>query len=87
MHTIDLTAKNATKLRDALASYVASGTKLGRGGASTRRAPGQSGAGPRTGRAVNQAIRQWARSKRLEVSERGRLSQDIVDRYNAETRR
>jgi hypothetical protein len=87
MYTIDLTAKNATKLRDALASYVAAGTKLGRGGLISRRASALSGTGPRTDRAMNQAIRQWARSKRLEVSERGRISQDIVDSYHTETRR
>ena len=45
---------------------------------------------PRTctnGREVNQAIREWATSKKIDVSDRGRIKQEIVDRYNAEAGR
>jgi hypothetical protein len=88
-YEIDLTAKNATKLRDALAPYVAAGTKVGRGGVAAIR--GRTSRGARTparaDREVNQAIRDWAKSKKIEVSDRGRIRQEIVDRYHAEAGR
>lgn len=88
-YEIDLTAKNAAKLRDALAPFVASGTKIGRGGIGINRA--RAGRGARTparaDREVNQAIRDWAKSKKLDVSDRGRIKQEIVDRYHAEAGR
>jgi nucleoid-associated protein Lsr2 len=73
-YEIDLTSKNAAKLRDTLAPFVAAGTKLGRTAA-------------RSDREVNQAIRDWAKSNNIEVSDRGRIKQEIVDRYNAEVGR
>jgi Lsr2 len=88
-YEIDLTSKNAAKLRDALAPFVAGGTKTGRGGVSGIRARGGRGARTttRTDREVNQAIRDWAKSKKIAVSDRGRIKQDIVDRYHAEAGR
>jgi hypothetical protein len=35
----------------------------------------------------NRAIREWAQSKGIQVSDRGRIKQEIVDRYNAEAGR
>jgi hypothetical protein len=85
-YEIDLTSKNATKLRDALAPFVASGTKISRGGVAATR--GRASRGPaRADREVNQAIRDWAKAKKLPVSDRGRIKQEIVDRYNAEAGR
>ena len=87
-YEIDLSKKNATKIRDVLAPYVAAGTKVGRGGvlAGGRSATrGRSGAG--ADRDQNRAIREWAQSKGIKVSDRGRIKQEIVDRYNAEAGR
>lgn len=87
-YEIDLTTKNATKLREALAPFVASGTKVGRGVVTAGR--GRSGRGQvpvRPDREVNQAIRDWAKSKGIEVSDRGRIKQEVVDRYHAEAGR
>jgi hypothetical protein len=87
-YEIDLTAKNAAKFRDALAPFVAGATKLGRGGVTASR--GRTGRGQpaaRSDRDVNQAIREWAKSKKLDVSDRGRIKQEIVDRYHAEAGR
>jgi hypothetical protein len=87
-YEIDLTAKNATKFRDALAPFVAGSTKLGRGGVVASR--GRAGGGrqaARSDREVNQAIREWAKSKKIEVSDRGRIKQEIVDRFHAEAGR
>lgn len=85
-YEIDLTTKNAAKLRDALAPFVASGTKIGRGGIAANRS--RAARTPtRPDREVNQAIRDWAKSKKLDVSDRGRIKQEIVDRYHAEAGR
>ena len=88
-YEIDLTSKNAAKLRDALAPFVAGGSKVGRGGiAASRGRAAVGGRKPaRPDREVNQAIRDWAKSKKIEVSDRGRIKQEIVDRYHAEAGR
>ena len=86
-YAIDLSTKNATKLREALAPFVAAGTKVGRGGLATRGRDGRSRSTSRSDRELNQAIRDWAKSKNIPVSDRGRIKQEIVDRYNAEARR
>ncbi|HEX3826083.1 MAG TPA: Lsr2 family protein [Sporichthyaceae bacterium] len=81
-YEIDLSAKNANKLRDALALYVGSGRRVG-----GRAARGRAGAvkpAVRTTGAPNTAdIREWARKKGLDVSERGRIPATIIDAYNA----
>jgi hypothetical protein len=85
--SIDLSAKNAADLRDVLAPFVAAATKLGRIPAQQ---PARAGGRVRpvlTARAEreqNRAIREWAQSKGLEVSDRGRIRSDIVERFHAE---
>jgi len=87
-YEIDLTAKNAAKFRDALAPFIAGGTKIGRGGVTALRGrTGRTRGTARPDREVNQAVRDWARSKNIEVSDRGRIKQEIVDRYHAEAGR
>src|SRR3954468_10597749 len=79
-YTIDLSEKNAGKLRKALDPYLSVATRIGRSGgavANNRRAV----AAP-TGRASrdqNQAIREWANKNGYEVSERGRIPSSIVE--------
>jgi hypothetical protein len=83
-YEIDLSTKNAAKLRDALAPYVAAGTKSGRS-AGIARVVGPRGRGTATvDRDQNRAIREWAQGKGIAVSDRGRIKQEIVDRYHAE---
>jgi hypothetical protein len=81
-YEIDLTTKNAAKLRTALAPFVAAATKVGRGAVAPRRR-----GAARNDRQVNQAIREWATAKGIAVSDRGRIKQEVVDRYKAEARR
>ena len=80
-YEIDLSGKNASKLRDAFASYVGVARKAPKGG--TRVA----GVRPRgtavADREQNQAIRDWAKKKGFNVSDRGRIPADIVEKYNA----
>lgn len=87
-YTIDLSAKNAAELRDVLAPYVAAATKLGRAPV-PQQLPARGGRtrpvlSARAEREQNRAIRDWAQSKGLEVSDRGRIRADIVERFHAE---
>ena len=87
-YEIDLTSKNAAKLRSALAPCVAAGTRIGRGGVTGGRGRDARGRGATRGdRALNQAIREWATANGIPVSDRGRIKQEIVDRYKAEAGR
>jgi hypothetical protein len=86
-YEIDLTTKNAARLRNALAPFVAAATKVGRGGV-TGRSRESRGRGPVRGdRQQNQAIREWATANGIPVSDRGRIKQEIVDQYKAQARR
>jgi hypothetical protein len=81
-YEIDLSAKNAEKLRDAVASYVGAARKAGKvpGGRNVR---GARGGGAAADREQNQAIRAWAKKKGLKVSERGRIPAEIVEKYHS----
>jgi hypothetical protein len=75
-YEIDLSKKNAAKLRDALAAYVGVARRVpGRGG---RRSRGRSGSGPSASQ-----VRDWARSHGYEVSDRGRVPADVRAAYDA----
>ena len=81
-YEIDLSSKNARKLRGELASYVEKGTRV-----SGRRVGGSLRSADRRGsvrgsREQNQAIREWAQAKGLEVAARGRIRQDIVEQFH-----
>ncbi len=82
-YEIDLSDKNATKLRDILAPYVGAGTRVARGGVVVggRAARGRSGA--TADREQNKAIREWAKKAGKEISDRGRIPQEIVDEFHA----
>lgn len=74
-YTIDLSVDNAAKLRQELSEFVgharrAGGRKQRRPDAAHKTATGD--------REVNQAIRDWARSQGREVSERGRIPQNLI---------
>jgi len=75
-YEIDLSAKNAAKLRDALALYVGSARKVS--SRSTRRTSRGRSAGP-----APSDVREWARANGYEVSDRGRVAAEIKDAYEA----
>jgi Lsr2 len=84
-YTIDLSEKNAGKLRKALDPYLNVATRVGRSGAGDARGV-RRGAPVSTGRASrdqNQAIREWASKNGYEVSERGRIPSSIVEAYHS----
>lgn len=87
-YEIDLSDVHAKSLRDSLAQYVTSARRIGKASSTRPAAPrNRGGVGASSDREQNRAIREWAKRKGLEISDRGRISQDIVDRYHAEAGR
>ena len=83
-YTIDLSEKNAGKLRKALDPYLTVATRVGRSGGESRAARRTAPpVGGRTSRDQNQAIREWANKNGYEVSERGRIPGSIVAAYHS----
>ena len=83
-YTIDLTDKEAAAFDKALAMYIEHATKTGGGSAGGRkRSPsgGTSGSGRSKDELAN--IRAWAQANGHQVSERGRIKQDVLDAYHA----
>ncbi|NNG34987.1 Lsr2 dimerization domain-containing protein [Nakamurella aerolata] len=81
-YEIDLNDKNAKKLRDAVANYVAHGRHVSRANTGVRRR-GAKAAATRNSREQLQAIRDWARRQGYEVSDRGRIAANIVEAFEA----
>ncbi|HEU0130263.1 MAG TPA: Lsr2 family protein [Mycobacteriales bacterium] len=79
-YEIDLCDKHAKGLRDSVASYVGAARRASAGGSRPR---GRGGRGSAADRQRTQEIRAWARKKGMQVSERGRLSSEIVAQYEA----
>jgi len=86
-YEIDLSKKNATKLRAGLEPYVNAGQKLGRIQTQRVSIRSRGTAAARSDREQNQAIREWAQRQGLEVSPRGRISRSIIEQYEAEAGR
>src|SRR5438445_7058381 len=82
-YEIDLSAKNAAKLRDALANYVANARRA-RGAGARSAASGRRGRGARGDREQTQAIREWARKNNLKIGEKGRIPSHILEAYNSQ---
>ena len=75
---IDLSKENEQKLIAALEPFTSRARRIGGGRRSSTKAP----AG-KTDKNQLQAMRDWARSNGLKVSDRGRVSQEVQDAYNA----
>lgn len=84
-YEIDLSNKNASKLRNALQVYVDHGTRVSSRSAAARSTGGRRAAGAE--RDQNKAIRAWAIRKGYDVAPRGRIRSDIVEAYNREAGR
>lgn len=78
-YEIDLTTAHAAELRDALATWVGHARKVG-----GRSAAGRSAGTTRPRRSSDAgAVRAWAKESGFEVSERGRISAEIREAYDA----
>jgi hypothetical protein len=75
-YEVDLAPKNRAKLEKALAPYIEAERRVS---ARSRRPVSRRGSAQDNG-----AIRAWAKSKGLKVSERGRISSDIIGQYEAQ---
>ncbi|WP_433304448.1 histone-like nucleoid-structuring protein Lsr2 [Actinoplanes sp. CA-030573] len=84
-YTIDLSDKNAGKLRKVLDPYLEKATRIGRGPAAGRGITSRTGAAQpsRSSRDQNQAIREWAKNNGHEVSDRGRIPSSVVEAFHA----
>ena len=69
-YTIDLTESEAAELDDALQVYLAKATKVRDGK-------------PRTRVSTGVAVRKWAASNGIQVSDRGRIPRTVVDQFFA----
>jgi hypothetical protein len=80
-YEIDLSAKNAKGLRDAFARYVGAGRRTTSGGSVGHRGRGRGRSRASVDRAQLQNIREWARKSGHRVSERGRISSEVMAAY------
>ncbi|MBS4727678.1 Lsr2 family protein [Mycobacterium sp. SM1] len=81
-YEIDLSTKNAAKLRNDLKQWVEAARRVG------GRRRGRSGATRSRGaidREQSAAIREWARRNGHNVSSRGRIPADIIEAFHAAT--
>jgi Lsr2 len=79
-YEVDLSKSNAKKLKKALTPYISAARRTGGRRSTGRRTP----ASPkRSSSPDTAAIREWARSQGLQVSERGRVPQSVRDQYAA----
>jgi hypothetical protein len=76
-YEIDLAQPNQARLAGVLAPFIAASRRVSRG--SRRRDPGT----PAGSRADGAAVRAWAREAGLAVSQRGRISAEVMSRYEA----
>ena len=77
-YEIDLNDGNAAALRDALSGYVGHARKVASGRRARRTSSGSSSSSSNT-----KDVREWARANGHEVSDRGRISADVQQAYDA----
>jgi hypothetical protein len=82
-YEIDLSAKNAAKLRNDLKQWVESGRRVG--GRRRGRSVGTGRGRAAIDREQSAAIRDWARRNGHNVSTRGRIPADVIDAFHAAT--
>jgi Spy/CpxP family protein refolding chaperone len=76
-YEIDLSEKNRAKLTQVIAPYTRAGRRMSRG---RGRSPASR---PSAGRVDRADVRAWAKENGLAVSERGRISAEVMQRYEA----
>jgi len=72
-YEIDVSDRNANRLRNSLSDFIAHGRKVG----------GRRGKPASSGQVDTKAVRKWAEANGIEVSTRGRIPTDVVERYRA----
>ena len=82
-YEIDLSDKNARKLRKALDPYVSAARRVNGGSRSARQSRGPGSKRDGGSKEDLTAIREWARANGHEVSGRGRISSTVLQAYDA----
>jgi Lsr2 len=77
-YEIDLNTEHAEQLRRLAAPYIVAGRRVSRG--TVIGARGTRGRGPAENR--SRTIREWAARAGIQVSPRGRIPADVVDRFD-----
>jgi hypothetical protein len=80
-YEIDLNAKHAQALRDALARYVGAAR---RAGGAARRSARAARRGSASGLNTTE-VREWAKAQGIEVKDRGRVPAELVVKFKAAT--
>lgn len=83
-YELDLTDENSTKLHDALSQYAQAGRKIGarrRGGPRPGRVINSTGGTAGYNRETLKSIREWAKKIGHNVSDRGRLSTEVMQAW------
>jgi hypothetical protein len=81
-YEIDLSVKNAQKLRDEFKPWIDAGRRVGGRRRGRPGAPGRGGRGS-IDREQSAAIREWARRNGHKVSTRGRIPAEIIEAFHA----
>jgi hypothetical protein len=79
-YEIDLSSKNAEKLREGLAPYVSAARRAG-GRSAAPSSSGSSNSSSASDRAMNRAVREWAVAQGMKISERGRIPSNVLEAY------
>ncbi|GAB3901670.1 Lsr2 family protein [Kibdelosporangium lantanae] len=80
-YEIDLTVGNAEKLRKLLDDFVGGARRTG--GRAKRPASVQGAVTPTAAREQTKAIRDWARQNGYQLSDRGRISSNVIEAFDA----
>ena len=78
-YEIDLSERNAAKLRSAVEPYVAKARKTGKGSGRRRGTARANG----FGEVDTKAVRKWAAANDIKLSSRGRIPADVLQKYRA----
>jgi hypothetical protein len=81
-YEIDLSDKNARKLRDDFATWTGHARRAGSAKSASRRRAGANAGGGTAKRNDLGAVREWARENGHTVSDRGRISADVQAAYD-----
>lgn len=79
-YEIDLSSKNAERLREGLAPYVSAARRAG-GRSAPASSSGSSNSSSASDRAMNRAVREWAVAQGMKISERGRIPSNVLEAY------
>ena len=79
-YEIDLSGAHSDELRSALGKYIEHSRKI----AGTARRAGRAGRGGRSANGIDAAkVREWAKGNGYDIKDRGRVSADLVEKYQA----